>query len=262
MRAPFSSTTALVLAAALAVAGCGGESDGASSSTTTTTSSATSGTSGGDAGPELVRMSVAFIDARTSEPLVALDVCVAGNDGVPCGKTGDDGLLTMDLPAAAEILLACTIDTHVPTYMTLKTPAEAFDVGVFRLLDTGTAQIFVSAAGATQGTDQGIVIANVYEDLVERDERVAGATFSSAPQDGLGPVYGGALGLPDPNLEATSEGGPAAFFELPPGPRTVTIAHPDASCAGGFGWPTDAETSLRTEVFAGAMSTVTFVCPP
>jgi hypothetical protein len=250
----------IALAAGLALVACSDESG--SPSSTSSTSSAGSGGSGGDPGPRLVSLSATFVDARTQAPLSGLDVCTAERDDVPCGKTDAQGRIEIAVPADAEILLACTIETHVPTYMTLKTPSDAFDVGVFRLLDASLAETFVSLAGASQERDHGIVIANVYEDIVVRDVRVADATFSLSPEGGLGPIYGGPIGLPDPSLDATTAGGPAAFFELSEGERTLSIEHATRRCVGGFGWPAGGDSSLRTKVVAGGMSTVTFVCPP
>jgi hypothetical protein len=101
----------------------------------------------------------------------------------------------------------------------------------------------------------------VYEDLETRTTRVAEATFTIAPATGGGPVYVSAQKLPDPSLTASTEGGPAVFFDLD-GEVTITIAHPTRACVGGFGWAAGDERSLRSKVFPGGLSNVTFVCPP
>ena len=91
---------------------------------------------------------------------------------------------------------------------------------------------------------------------------MAGATFTIAPKSGGGPTYISAAKLPDKTLTASTEGGPALFFDLDPGEVTLTIAHPDRQCVGGFGWEAGDDKSLGSKIFAGGLSNVTFVCPP
>ncbi len=260
-RVPLSVRWSLL--AALAVAGC-----------ESTSQPADGGVAQGDAAtpldassdapfkPSAVTLSVRFIDAATRDPLVGVRVCAAERDEVPCSTTRADGGVTIALPADSELMLACTIETHAPMYMTLKTPAANFDVGIFRLIDKKTAAAFVVAAGAPEDPARGIVLANVYDELERREQRVADATFTLDPAEGTGPVYGGAIGVPVPGLTGSTTGGPGMFFNLSPGNRTVKIAHPSRRCVRGFGWPTPSETSIRTKVYAGGLSTVTFVCPP
>lgn len=224
------------------------------------------GHGGGDAGGggagTSIALTVRFIDAVTKLGLSGVHVCAEGHADFPCEDTGPGGVVTVSLPKETELLLGCTKDGHVPTYMTLTTGREDVDVGVFRLLDEATTATFVSLAGASQDPTKGILVANAYDDIVERDTRVDGATFSLDPAGGKGPIYGGVAGPPDPKLTGSTTGGPAMFFELDPGDRTVTIAHPARACERGFGWPGASETAARTKVIAGGMSTVTFVCPP
>jgi len=207
-------------------------------------------------------MKVQFLDARSGGPVSGLEVCAAEREDVPCAHTGDDGKVELALPAREEIMLSCVVRTHVPMYMTLVTPGEAFDVGVFRLLDSVVGNLFAAGGGGLQDPANGIVLVNVYDDLVNRTSRVAGATADLAPLAGVGPVFGGSNGLPDHSLSASTTGGPMAFFNVPPGPRKVVLTHPGKQCAGGFGWPGTTALELRTQVFPGGMSTVTFICPP
>jgi hypothetical protein len=246
VRLPLGS---LLIAAS--VAGCGGESDPAASAA-------------GDVnqGAQTISFTVGFVDAVSKEPLADVTVCAAERDDVPCAISDADGVVTIDLPADSELMLACTHDTQVPTYMTLATGQADFDANVFMLLSKAFAPAFIKLGGGTEDPTKGILVANVYEDLVVRDKRVADAAYTLAPVAGIGPVYGAEGGLPDTTLTQTTMGGPAAIYDLDPGDATVTLSHPSRTCAGGFGWATESATALRTRVFAGGMSTVTFVCPP
>jgi hypothetical protein len=247
----FSGMTRLPLGALLfaaVTAGCGGDPETAPD--------------GVDPAAETIAFTVAFVDAVFKEPLVGVEVCAAGRDDVPCAATAADGVVTLDLPAESELMLGCTIATHVTTYMTITTGRDDYDANVFMLLNLGAANALRTLSGAPDNPAKGIVIGNVYEDLAQRDQRVAGATYALSPAAGIGPVYGGEGGFPDPALTQSTIGGPGVIFDLDPGETTVTLSHSSRTCEGGFGWPTESATSLRTRVFAGGMSTVTFVCPP
>jgi hypothetical protein len=212
--------------------------------------------------PGATAINVQFQDAVLRYPLGGLEVCAADRPDVPCAKTGADGRVSAPLPPNAEIMLRCRAPLHATTSMTLFTPDADFDVGVFRLLEQATADLFTGIAGAPRNPDRGILLVNLYDEMVKRDVRVADATVTLEPSAGVGPLYGGNGVLPDSRLTSTSVNGPAGFYDLPPGDYSVTITHPSRSCTGGFGWPGASPTTLRTRVFAGGMSTVTYVCPP
>jgi hypothetical protein len=215
-----------------------------------------------EAPPGSVLIAVEFRDAVLGYPLVGLEVCVADQPDFPCARTGQDGKVRAPVPANTEVMLQCAAPLHITTYMTLLTPDADFDVGVFRLLEQSTADLFVATAGAPRDPTRGVLLVNVYDDFVKRTERVAGGTAALESAAGIGPVYGANGALPSSKLSAMSSGGPAGFYDLSPGDYTVTLSHPERSCTRGFGWPTAAETTIRTRVFAQGMSTVTWVCPP
>ncbi len=203
-----------------------------------------------------------FLDAVLRYPLNGIEVCVEGRDDIPCALAGPDGKISLPVPPNLEMMLKCSMPLHITTYMTMKTPTESFDVGVFRLLEQSTADLFSAMAGSPRDDTKGILLVNAYDDFEKREVRVAEFTAAIEASAARGPVYGAGAAFPNPSLKASTDGGPAGFYAVPPGDSTVTIAHPSRACAAGFGWPEAQPTRLRTRVFAGAMSTVTWVCPP
>ncbi|MFO0748964.1 MAG: hypothetical protein U1F43_25355 [Myxococcota bacterium] len=182
-----------------------------------------------------------------------------------CATSAADGSVAMQVPAHAEIQLRCEGANHGPAFMTWATGGDDIDAGTFSLLNTQFQDAFVELAGATTWPETGAITANIYEDLVLRKVRVAGATVSIAPAGG-GLAYVSDARLPDPALDASTLGGPAVFVDLAESASgddvVVTISHPTRDCRGGFGWPTDDPRALRTRVRAGALVNFTFVCPP
>jgi len=209
-----------------------------------------------------IRITIEFKDAVLGYPLGGLEVCVPGRDDYPCAKTGSDGRISAPVPPDSDVMLQCAAPMHVTTYMTLRTPGADFDVGVFRLLEKATADLFAQTAGVAPDPTRGILLVNVYDDLVKRTVRVPDATTTLVSGGTATPVYGGGFALPDSTLTATSPGGPAGFYDLAPGDYTVSLAHPARACSRGFAWPDADENTVRTRVFAGGMSTVTWFCPP
>jgi hypothetical protein len=221
------------------------------------------GGGGGSGGAASIAFSVRLVDptAATETPLVGVEVCAAGHPEIACSTSDADGNVLLELPAGSELMLKCEGPLHGPMYMTWAIGTEDIAAGDFGILEKAKLGALVGFSGAMEWPAKGAVLANVYEDLVERDQRVAGATFAIVPAAG-GPVYVSEGKLPDPSLQASTTGGPAVFFDEVDGEVTVTIAHPTRTCYGGFGWPTSSSLSLRSRVFPGGASTVTFVCPP
>lgn len=210
-----------------------------------------------------VAFTVVFADAVSpaSGPLAGVEVCVAERDDLACANSDADGRVTLDVPADAAILLRCERDTHGPAFMTWQTGDVDIDAGTFSLLGKPFQSGLVNAAGATTWPTTGAITANIYEDLVNRDVRVADATVTITPSAAV--TYVSAERVPDPDLTASTLGGPAIFYDLADGTEvTLTISHPSRTCTGGFGWPTDDSKALRTRVYAGALTNVTFVCLP
>lgn len=211
-----------------------------------------------------ITFTVRFVDAVApdSGPLVGVEVCVAERPDLACETTDRDGRVVITVPADSDILLRCHGASHGPAYMTLHTDTNDMDVGVFQLLEEDFQAAFVQLAGGTIWPATGAITANVYESIVDRTTRVADVTFTITPSGG-GPTYAGASRLPDRSLTASTTGGPAIFYDRADGEAVaITIAHPTRACVGGFGWPGGDAKTLRTKVFAGAITNVTFICPP
>jgi hypothetical protein len=251
-----------VLLAAVLVAAC--SDDGGNTGSGGSGGGGGTGGSGGGTGPETISFAVRLADATamTDKPLEGIEVCAADHPEIACATSDVDGKLTLTLPAESELMLRCENDIFGPMYMTWAIGAEDIDAGTFSLLTKPVLEAFVKLSGGTEWPEKGAIIANVYDDLVVRDERVPGATFTIAPESGGGPVYVSPEKLPDKALTASTEGGPALFFDLDPGEVTITIDHPDRTCVAGFGWAADGDKALRSKIFAGGVSSVTFVCPP
>ena len=111
-----------------------------------------------EAPPGSVLIAVEFRDAVLGYPLVGLEVCVADQPDFPCARTGQDGKVRAPVPANTEVMLQCAAPLHITTYMTLLTPDADFDVGVFRLLEQSTADLFVATAGGSARPDEGCVV--------------------------------------------------------------------------------------------------------
>jgi hypothetical protein len=198
--------------------------------------------------------------AETETFLPGVEVCAADREDIPCATSDADGRISIELPAQSEIMVRCQSDDYGPAYMTWAIGSEDIDAGVFGLLARANQNLFVTLSGARNWPARGALTANVYEDLVNRDVRIEGATFTIEPAGG-GPIYVNEARRPDASLDATSLGGPGLFFDLE-GEVTVTIHHPTRTCTGGFGWPTGDPAALRSRIFPGGLSNVTFVCPP
>lgn len=226
-----------------------------------------SGNGGGGSGgapSNGIVFSVQIVDATTSPPLPlkSVEVCAADRPDIACATSDADGRLTLSLPVDSELMLRCEGPSHGPMYMTWAIGSDDIDAGTFSLLDKTKMAALVTFSGAMEWPAKGAILANVYEDLVKRDQRVAGATFTITPDAGGGPVYVSDAKLPDPSLAASTAGGPAVFFDLDPGEVTIAIGHPTRTCTGGFGWKTASSSALRSKIFAEGLSSVTFVCPP
>jgi hypothetical protein len=210
-----------------------------------------------------IELTVVLVDATaaTPTPVAGIEVCVHDRPDVPCATSDAAGRIDMLLPAEAEILLRCEGAGYGPAYMTWTIGSEDIDAGSFNMIPTTSQDALVLLSGATEWWETGAVGVNVYDELVRRDTRVEGATFTIAPV-GRGPTYLGEARRPDPTLTASTIGGPGVFYDIPDGEQViVTIHHPTRTCRAGLGWATDDEASLRTRVFAGAISFITFVCP-
>lgn len=204
---------------------------------------------------------VAFADAQNGNALEGVEICAAGRDDVPCATSDANGSVALALPADSQLMLRCQSATHGPAYMTLALGQDDMDVGKFGLLNKTSQNLLLALSGAEDTADHGAITVNVYTDLVKRDERVAGGAATLFPDTGKPAVYVSDKKLPDPTLEAMTLGGPGVFVDVPPGEAVVTFSHPSMICEPGFGWPTEDPLSLATEVFPGAISNVTFVCP-
>ncbi|KYF67576.1 hypothetical protein [Sorangium cellulosum] len=218
----------------------------------------------GGAAPEDIAFSVRIVDATASPvtPLEGVEVCVADRPDVACATSDADGRLMMSLPAESELMLRCESESYGPAYMTWTVGTEDIDAGSFSLLTKTKMGLLIALSGAEAWPEKGAITANVYEDLDARTTRVAGATFAITPNAGGGPAYVSAQKVPDPSLTASTEGGPAVFFDVEEGEVTITLEHPSRECSGGFGWKAGDERSLRSKIFPGGLSNVTFVCSP
>jgi hypothetical protein len=210
-----------------------------------------------------ITFKVKLVDARAPDTLLAgIEVCAADRADIPCATSAADGTVTMALPRDSELMLRCKNDRYGPVYMTWSIEKKDIDAGTFSLLEKSAIDLFITYSGGKPSADKGAITVNVYDDLVNRNKRVAGATFTITPKKGGGPVYVGPAMLPDTDLIASTEGGPGLFFDLDPSEVTIAIEHPTLKCTGGFGWKTDKPNALRSRIFGGGLSSVTFVCVP
>src|SRR5688572_27512055 len=153
------------------------------------TDGGTGGAGGGD--PTTVSFTVRIVDATLTPetPLEGVEICAAERPDVPCATSDADGYVALTLPAKSELMLRCEGKNHGPAYMTWAIGTTDIDAGNFSLLDKTKTGLLLTLAGAESWPQSGAITVNVYEDLVTRDERVAGATFAITPVGGGGPVY-------------------------------------------------------------------------
>jgi hypothetical protein len=214
-----------------------------------------------DAIGDHIRFQVAFVDALGGQTLEGVEICVEGDAGTPCATSNAQGAVSLDLPAGRELMLGCRSATHGPAHMTWTIGHEDIQAGSFGLLEAGIQGALYQLSGGADFEGHGAITVNVYTDLVERDAWVPGVTMSISATEAVGPVYISEAMLPDPDLQATTIGGPGVFVDVAPGEVSVTIAHDDLPCAPGFGWASEEPLTLRSQIFAGSLSNVTFVCP-
>ena len=215
--------------------------------------------SGGAPPSSNVRFTVQVLDAQTPDVLEGVELCVADQPDIPCAVSDAQGNVELSLPANSELMIRCEGPEHGPMYMTWTIGDADIDADTFRIVKSGTIDALLGIAGAEAWPEQGAIIANVYSDL-DAKEPVAGASFVISPAAG-GPVYLDETPLPDPELTATTIGGPGVFFDIEDGEITIRASH-EHPCRLGLGWQADTADSVRSRVFAGGLSSVTFVCAP
>lgn len=293
---------AMILATAMALAGCGddspaSETDGSTGSTTTGTTSddgttattlpmsgssstssaesssssssgsdsstgSSSSSSGSDSGSEsstgavdTVTLSGTVTNFGTTTPLGDIDVCVFGEDDIPCATTDVMGMYNLMGVPVAEGAIEFTGANRFPSLFWGEGPMED-QILNYNLLST------VASAVLALSLDQEIDdnLGHLAIAVSDGAALVPGVTFTMTPSSGaLG--YLTPMGI-DPQLTETSEVGFAGWLNVDVGEVEITASHPTLTCIPGPGALVGATPdALRIDVTAGYLgSTFPFVC--
>lgn len=174
-------------------------------------------------------------------PIQAARVCL--RDAIPehCVTTGALGDWTLDLiPESRSVGLAFEKAGHVRTLLLSKSGVGNFAGFVSSMITDAIAQQKMQDAGGTfplAGTAI-VEVTVVARPSPSGAPRLAGATVTMTPASGIGPVYLGQDGYPDPSLDATSAEGGVMFVNVAPGMVQLTVTVPGKTCVTpDDGWP-------------------------
>lgn len=289
----------MILATAMALAGCGddgaaSQSDGSTGSaptgttdddSTTPSTSSTSGsestssvdssssgsdpsTTGGSTGSSesgdetstgtvaTVTLSGIVTDFGTPDPLQGMDVCVFGQDGIPCATTDAKGAYSLMGVPVAEGAIEFSGPSRFPSLFWGEGPMED-EILNYNLLSTLAAAVLALSLDQEIDDNLGHLALAVSDG---EGALLSEVSFSMTPSSGaIG--YLTTTGI-DPLLTETTEVGFAGWLNVDVGEVQVTASHPTLACVPGPGALVgDSPDALRIDVTAAYLgSTFPFVC--
>lgn len=233
-----------MIALALSAVACGSDDESSSGSSGAT-----------------VTVSGKVTEATTTNPrppLEGVTVCALDLPAVACATTDAAGAFVLEgVPANTKGALTFAKDGYLTGVVPGTTEAEDLQLDT-SIAPDDLAQAFAGIAGFDwPQSNSGVLAIDVYDG---QGNFVEGATASLSPTEGVrGPVYLSDAALPDKSLSATSKSS-VVYFQAPAGKASLTVQHPERSCAlGGWGWSSTTATA-DVPVVAGASSFAVIVC--
>jgi hypothetical protein len=192
--------------------------------------------------------------ALSGKDIEGVEVCVWGNDAVPCVTTGPTGFYTLEeVPKDSEVAIQYKKAGYLDGLWMVATGAQATDWTI-ELISNDSAGLFADVLGTTLAPDSGMV---VFQAVGDTDLGTTGISGALMPDAGEGPVYFLASGLPDAGPISTTADGRGLYVNVPAGDYAVAFAGgPNTVCVPHFGWST---TGIFTLFAAVPANTVTYV---
>jgi hypothetical protein len=232
----------LMITLTLGLAGCGDDSDG----------------------PGTVTVSLSVVEFQPGMndlPLEGAEVCVS--DSTNCATSDADGVVTMVVPANAEIVFEVTATGYGPTL----TPQTTTDQDVATQLSPLLADSVVGLLAGIldtpypfEGTGV-IAISTLVEPVGADGNGIGGVTYT--PDQTLTSFYLDQDEIPRVEATATAEpSGAGGFIEVAPGTYEVTLGGTASNCVVVAGWPGNGAGSVRLPVRAGFITQGIVTCDP
>jgi len=241
------------------------DSSSSSGADTGSSSGSSTGTSGGSEGSgdasstgsvPTVTLTGIVTDFGTPDPLEGMNVCVFGQDGIPCATTDATGAYSLMGVPVAEGAIEFTGPSRFPSLFWGEGPAED-QILNYNLLSTLAAAALAVFLGEQIDDSLGHLALAVSDG---DGTLVSGVSFTMTPSSGaLGYLTPDGI---DPQLTETTEVGFAGWLNVDVGEVEITASHPTLTCVPGPGALVGATPdALRIEVTAAYLgSTFPFVC--
>jgi hypothetical protein len=203
-------------------------------------------------------------------PLERVEVCVYGNNEVPCARTDDSGIFVLcNVPENEDLILSFEKDGYVSSLRMIVTRTADYDILAETVLGSiedglSQAEMFGVDLRGIQGgalqffgarpADGVLAVATLEGYSVELADLDGEPAQCVAPDgDGEGPcdpIYLDPGG--EPNLDATesSKFGVGAIGNVAPGEYILRFSHPTYECdrLPESGWATDESSAIRVKV--------------
>jgi len=203
----------------------------------------------GDAG-ETVPWEVEVRDLLTGDAVVTAVICVREAPAIPCASVNDEGVATIGLPPNAEVTLETTAIRYYDQLNPLTTGSEPGSIDI-DMGKTSNIEPLIRVFGVELEDDRGQL---AWLGQSRPGQGVVGLT-ATVSSGGEGPYFVDPDGVPDPELEATSESGLGVTANLEAGVVTVTYDNPFGGCeAAQEAWASDEANSIRAPIEAGYLT--------
>jgi len=195
--------------------------------------------SGGD--PGQVDPVTIFFDVvdEESEPLEGAEVCEVGADN--CATTDAGGNTMLDFPGDEEVAWTVEKDGYA-VLAGADVTDETLDPGPFewRLNTVETIDAWAEKLGTTSP------LTGTYNRALPQR---SGATYTLVDETALGFYMD--MGMPDPELTATTLAGDGGFVEVSPGVVEIEFGGTATDCVASLAWSSERPNTIRLPVIDG-----------
>lgn len=179
------------------------------------------------------------VEDEASDPVEGVRVCEVGADN--CATTNVEGETTLDFPGDEEVAWTLEKEGYVALAAADVTD-ETLDPGPFTwtLYTVETMDAWAEKVGTTYPWT------GTYNRAVPQR---AGATYTLVGETALG--YYMDMGMPDPDLTATTSVGDGGFAEVSPGVVEVEFGGTATDCVASVAWVSERPNTIRLPVMEG-----------
>lgn len=219
------------------------------------------GGTGGSVDTVSVDLSVVeFEPGTTDTPIEGAEVCVS--DTTNCATSDAGGMVTMEVPANAEIVFEVTANGYAPTLTPQTTTDENVTTQLSPLLADSVVELLAGILATPYPFDEtGVVGISVLTEPVAADGNgIAGVTLTADPT--ATSFYLDEDEIPRREATATTTpSGAGGFIEVAPGTLEVELGGTASNCVVVAGWP-GGENSVRLPARAGFITQGIVSCDP